>query len=512
MNKKIFMVFTCVLFQAFFTFRITAQINLEWSKFYHSYAYYSEEAKSLCFDDSSNIYVAGVRKIIRYDPSGNFQWEIYFPNAGNAYKLIQGSHCIFAAGSTGLFRIVYPSNILVLNSKNYVDIQKGSDNFIYGIANDSGNIFTHKYTRDGTLVWSKTKQRSPGSSYNSFSIFQGVGNKVNIFGRHFISTSFFNINSPQFLTYDTLGNLLYDGGYPEGTIKGVRNDYSNTNIYTGYIDYNVWHSDIQMLKLNSENTVLQSVSYNGSGNGRDEPGDIVTDSQGNIYAACRSWGVGVNYDFVVLKFNSNLELLWEYRYNGSENSLDKADKIILDKYGNIFASGSVTLNSHGVQIYTVKLSPDGQLVWSDKFSRYNSINDSNYVNDLQTDNSGNIYLCGKSRDSVSRRFDFVTLKYSSQTSIIKSEEIQDIDFTLMQNYPNPFNPVTNISFNLPERSNVVIDIISSDGRKLMQLANSVYSSGEHNLTWNAETFNSGIYFISFRSGNYNVIKKAVLIK
>lgn len=511
MNTKIFMVFTCFLFQAFFTFRITAQINLEWSKFYHSYAYYSEEAKSLCFDDSSNIYVAGVRKIIRYDPSGNFQWEIYFPNAGNAYKLIQGSHCLFAAGSTGLFRIIYPSNILVLNSNNFVDIQKGEGNFFYGIADSSGDIHTQKFNLDGSLIWSRIYQDNT-YTYYSFSLFQGVANRINVFGRYSAIFVGYLSTGPVFINYDTLGNLLYHGGYPEGTIKGVRNEYSNTNIYTGYIDYNIWHSDIKMLKLNSDNTVLQSVVYNGQGNGRDEPGDIVTDNQGNIYVACRSWGVGVNYDFVVLKFNSNLELLWEYRYNGSENSLDKADKIILDKYGNIFASGSVTLNSHGVQIYTVKLSPDGQLIWSDKFSRYNSINDSNYVNDLQTDNSGNIYLCGKSRDSVSRRFDFVTLKYSNQTSIIKSEEIQDIGFSLMQNYPNPFNPVTNISFNLPERSNVIIDIVSADGRKLMQLTNLIYSAGEHHLFWNAESFSSGIYFISFKTDKYNVFKKAVLIK
>ena len=500
------------MFHAFFNSNLYSQINLEWSRYYHSYANYSEEAKSLCFDDSLNIYVAGSNKILRYGPSGDFEWEINFPNGGTAYKIIHGSNCVLASGSTGLIRIIYPTNIAVLSSKNFVDIQKGTDNFIYGIANDSGKIYTQKYTYDGSLIWLRIKQSTQISSFYSFSLFQGVGNKVNIFGRYISFSAGYTYNSPHFLTYDTTGNILYDGGYPEGTIRGVRNNYSNNNFYTGYRDYNIWHSDIQIQKLNSDNIVLDTVYYNGVGNGRDEPGDIVCDSQGNIYVASRSWGVAVNYDFVILKFNSNLELIWEYRYNGSENSYDKADKIILDNYGNIYASGSVTLNSHGVQIYTVKLSPDGQLLWSDKFSRYNSTADSNYVNDLQIDNAGNIFLCGKSRDSINHKYDYLTLKYSNQTSIINSEGIQEKNFSILQNYPNPFNPVTNISFNLPERSNVIIDIVSTDGRKLMQLTNSIYSAGEHNLTWNAESFSSGIYFISFKTDKYNVIKKAVLIK
>ncbi len=150
--------------------------------------------------------------------------------------------------------------------------------------------------------------------------------------------------------------------------------------------------------------------------------------------------MAVDYDFVVLKYNSNLELQWEYRFNGSENSFDSADKIKLDNSGNVYASGITKINLRGTNIYTVKLSPEGQLLWSDKFNRDNSPTDTNYINDLQLDNYGNIYVCGKSRNSSTQRYDYLVLKYSNPTSITNNSEILNKKYYLLQNYPNPFNP------------------------------------------------------------------------
>jgi hypothetical protein len=42
---------------------------------------------------------------------------------------------------------------------------------------------------------------------------------------------------------------------------------------------------------------------------------------------------------------------------------------------------------------------------------------------------------------------------------------------LHQNYPNPFNPTTNIRFDLPEESPVVIDVYTITGQLVMRLIN-----------------------------------------
>ena len=51
------------------------------------------------------------------------------------------------------------------------------------------------------------------------------------------------------------------------------------------------------------------------------------------------------------------------------------------------------------------------------------------------------------------------------------------DFYLKQNYPNPFNPTTTISYNVPEESNVRIELLNSIGEVVEQLANEIRPSG-----------------------------------
>lgn len=90
-------------------------------------------------------------------------------------------------------------------------------------------------------------------------------------------------------------------------------------------------------------------------------------------------------------------------------------------------------------------------------------------------------------------------------------EIPD-EFNLSQNYPNPFNPATNISFEVPSATNVVLEIYDMLGRKVDELVNSNLAAGNYNMIWNAEAFSSGIYFYTLKAGDFNETKKMVLLK
>jgi hypothetical protein len=64
-------------------------------------------------------------------------------------------------------------------------------------------------------------------------------------------------------------------------------------------------------------------------------------------------------------------------------------------------------------------------------------------------------------------------------------------------YPNPFNPETTIPFELTEASGVSIGVYSITGKLVQTLSSKSYSSGNHNIRFNASNLASGTYFVRF---------------
>ena len=96
-------------------------------------------------------------------------------------------------------------------------------------------------------------------------------------------------------------------------------------------------------------------------------------------------------------------------------------------------------------------------------------------------------------------------------------EILPYKFELSQNYPNPFNPVTTISYSLPRRSEVSIDIFNILGQKIITLVNETKPAGDYQINWsgndsNGQKVSTGIYFYRFQAGNYVETKKMILLK
>ncbi|HEY5125677.1 MAG TPA: T9SS type A sorting domain-containing protein, partial [Ignavibacteria bacterium] len=106
-------------------------------------------------------------------------------------------------------------------------------------------------------------------------------------------------------------------------------------------------------------------------------------------------------------------------------------------------------------------------------------------------------------------------KNESDISDFKSNNIIPKDFALYQNYPNPFNPVTKITFDLPQDSKVKLVIYDILGREITRLLNSEFKqAGKYILEFNAVNLGlaSGVYFYKIEAGDFNAVKKMVLIK
>jgi hypothetical protein len=86
------------------------------------------------------------------------------------------------------------------------------------------------------------------------------------------------------------------------------------------------------------------------------------------------------------------------------------------------------------------------------------------------------------------------------------------EFALHQNYPNPFNPMTEISFSLPNASDVKLEIYNTMGQRVATLVDDRLPAGTHSVTWDASSKASGIYFYRLMAGDFAATRKMLLLK
>ena len=67
-------------------------------------------------------------------------------------------------------------------------------------------------------------------------------------------------------------------------------------------------------------------------------------------------------------------------------------------------------------------------------------------------------------------------------------------FVLRQNYPNPFNPSTVIQYSLPTKAYVTLRIYNVLGQNVATLIDGEQQAGYRQVSWNASSYASGIYF------------------
>jgi hypothetical protein len=452
----------------------------------------TDNAEDIAVDDSGNVYVTGgigiygAATTLKYDSEGNLLWVANYQNSDSS-DIGGVSTCV---GNDGI----------------YVLCESWSNS---GLT----DCVTIKYNFSGSMQWVQ-RYNSPENTYDTpkdiindrfgnIYITGSGGSNGHSFGLFLIKYTSAGIQQ-WIKTYSGPANMQ-DGGYSLCTDNAG-------NIYVTGESAGVGSSlDFVTISYNTSGVVRWIQRYNGPANGDDRAFSITKDNSGNIIVTGRSTGVGSNFDYCTVKYNSTGIQQWVQQYNGPGNYIDISHAVITDSAGNVYVTGSSMSSSqvNSVDMATVKYNASGIEKW---VQRYNgSGNSEDHAWAIAVDIFGNVFISGTG-SGVTSYHDIITIKYTQPIGIIQvSSEVPNA-FGLKQNYPNPFNPVTNIHFDIPVSSYANIIIYDINGREIEQLVNQNLSPGKFSVTWNASLYPSGIYFYRLESDKFSETKKMVLIK
>jgi hypothetical protein len=136
-----------------------------------------------------------------------------------------------------------------------------------------------------------------------------------------------------------------------------------------------------------------------------------------------------------------------------------------------------------------------------------------------TENKSYSYTVDKMFNSKS----YFRLKQIDYDGTFKIYDAVEVDallpnlYDMTQNFPNPFNPSTTISFSLPVDANIKITVFNSLGEKIHEITEASFSSGIHNVSFNADEFSSGIYYYKMQANGidgttFSSVKKMIVMK
>jgi len=102
---------------------------------------------------------------------------------------------------------------------------------------------------------------------------------------------------------------------------------------------------------------------------------------------------------------------------------------------------------------------------------------------------------------------------SKATSLTDHEKLNLPEKTDINSiYPNPFNPTTRISFYIPSRQKVSVDVFSLTGKRVANLQEGILSAGNHERVLDAAHLSSGVYVVRLKGQQATSYRKITLIK
>jgi uncharacterized delta-60 repeat protein len=389
----------------FVTIKYDSEGKLIWAKRYNGPANSSDYAQALEVDQAGSVYVVGHSNgidsyldatIVKYDQSGRVMWARRYEGPGNrgdwAYDVkrspdggIVVAGYSFGRGTEHDYLILKYNPVGDLLWAARYNPPRNRDDVCESLAIDTkGNVYvtgiirnvnteydmaTLKYDARGRQEW-LAFYAGPELNYDAAKDI-GVDSEGNAYvtGYSFVGETEYDIVT---VKYDTEGHekwtkthdgpthridcglellVLPDGGV---LVAGVSLDP-------------VSGEDCLLIRYDGEGNQMWLSGFNGPGNGADVPRSLALDANSNMIVAGYSRGKGTGRDFFVIKVDVHGRQIWQQLYDGGSNDEDVTTAMVVDPEGCIYVTGYSYDPETDFGYMTLKLGPDGQLVWTARY-------------------------------------------------------------------------------------------------------------------------------------------------
>jgi hypothetical protein len=298
------------------------------------------------------------------------------------------------------------------------------------------------------------------------------------------------------------GGVLNDGA--TCIVQTAEKEFAFTG-WTGDSDNN---HDIYVEKINGRGETIWSQGYSP---GIDNQGvSIIESADQNLIITGYTFLNPVYLEVYLMKLSNAGSLIWDRHYGSNVWEVGSCIRETPDNGYILAGSRWRALFPDTTQFYLVKTDSLGAMQWSHTYG-YGQL-DEGFQVEITSD--GNYIMAGYSNATWPSTVDMCVIKVEGEWSTGIEDGGIEIPqaFAINNAYPNPFNAVAEISYQLPIESDVKLVIYDILGNEIAILAQGRQTAGQHQANWDASGVSSGLYFVRLNSADNMAVRKITLLK
>jgi len=405
--------------------------QFQWIQQYDSINYFT----MLAVDDFGNSYILAHSNsnsllTIKYNTQGVFQWVKSYTSSTN--------YC-------------WPSDIITDDSSNV---------YITGTSHNN-NFVTIKYNALGVLIWATLDAQAMGQAHSRITLDNHKNVYIAVRGNDSINAATSNT-----IKYNSAGIKQWENIYMSNFNPGFSGPVQLKFAADGFIyllasnnNQNNGQSDYAVVKYDTLGNQIWNTTYSFT-NYYDSPQALTIDKTGNVYVTGSIWPTGGTVDSIAtIKISKSGAFEWKRTYSLGYDNNDEASAIAIDSLGYIFVVGKSSDSFNHENFITLKYDSLGNEIWAGRY--HNTNYSSDLANSLSLDKFGNVYISGTSYDVNSSGI--LTIKYSNAVEI---QELSNNSGNIVNIYPVPTNGIIIVSskndFNKMELLSITGQVLLSE--------------------------------------------------